>query len=185
MDVKISSYKELLKGVADMLKRRGFTLIELLVVIAIIALLLAILLPALSKVKDVAQVVVCSSNTKQLTLAWQLYAEDNDDKMCYGNALYNATPPEQWVQRIAQPADTGYVSGLDALEREMIGIQQGSLFPYTQNEKVYHCPADPAFKKFRGMATLPSETKRSPYRGFAIAGGISDIKRGSNGFGMI
>ena len=61
-----------------LMKRKGFTLIELLVVIAIIALLLAILMPALGKAKEVARYVVCKTNMKQIGLATLLWSEDND-----------------------------------------------------------------------------------------------------------
>lgn len=60
------------------MNKKGFTLIELLVVISIIALLLSILMPSLSKVKDIAKSVVCRSNSKQIVLAAILWAEDND-----------------------------------------------------------------------------------------------------------
>jgi prepilin-type N-terminal cleavage/methylation domain-containing protein len=62
-------------------QREGFTLIELLVVIAIIAILAALLLPTLAKAKQRAQAVLCMSNNKQLTLAWHMYAGENNDKL--------------------------------------------------------------------------------------------------------
>ena len=65
-----------------MKKQKAFTLIELLVVIAIIALLTAILIPALSIAKQQAGSSVCLMNEKQLVLAWMMYAEDNDYIMC-------------------------------------------------------------------------------------------------------
>jgi len=64
--------------------KRGFTLIELLVVIAIIAILMAILMPALNRVKEQGKRIVCENSLKSLQLVWLMYADDNNDKIVNG-----------------------------------------------------------------------------------------------------
>jgi prepilin-type N-terminal cleavage/methylation domain-containing protein len=78
--------------------RTAFTLIELLVVIAIIAILAALLLPALAKAKEKARAVTCMNNTKQLCLAWIMYAGDNNDRLVFNTDWvmpFNGSP--SWV----------------------------------------------------------------------------------------
>lgn len=79
------------------MNKRGFTLIELLVVISIIALLLAILMPALSMVKEKAKSLLCRSNLRQISLAFVMYAMNNDDK----SMEFTHDPGKYWFHEIA------------------------------------------------------------------------------------
>src|SRR5690349_17539165 len=86
--------------------RTAFTLVELLVVIAIIAILAALLFPALNKTKAKAEGIYCVNNTHQLAVAWTLYADDHNGRLAYnlgGNALERTTAPHtnlNWVNNI-------------------------------------------------------------------------------------
>jgi len=121
---------------------RGFSLIELLVVIAIIAILAAMLLPALTKAKLKAQGIQCMSNHKQLALGWKMYADDNHDNFVL--ASDGADPVKStyaWVK--------GYMD-FDPNNRSnwdpQLDIVNSPLWPYCgKSTSIWRCPADGSF----------------------------------------
>ena len=117
--------------------RGAFTLIELLVVIAIIAILAALLLPALAKAKQKAQGIACLTNTKQLALAWLMYADENNDRLVINTTIdgTEANLTNNWVADVM-----GYSAQQDT---NTLLLQQGLLAPQVaKNIGIYHCPAD-------------------------------------------
>ena len=114
-------------------RARGFTLIELLVVIAIIAILAALLLPALSRAKLKAQRVQCTSNQHQIGLAFKLYSDDASDKYPVHDG---------WAAVGGQRPTNPYVSG-DAWEYGGAEWETNRpLNSYARNVSVFHCPND-------------------------------------------
>src|ERR1044071_2198673 len=120
-------------------RRAAFTLIELLVVIAIIAILAAMLLPALAKAKTKAQGIQCMSNHRQLALAWRMYSEDNRDALLHATATPGG-PYEaySWVQGVMD-FDPGNRSNWD-IEKD---IKRSPLWTYSGKAPgIWRCPAD-------------------------------------------
>jgi prepilin-type N-terminal cleavage/methylation domain-containing protein len=112
----------------------AFTLIELLLVIAIIAVLAALLMPALATAKSKGKQTACLNNLRQLALSFQMYSADNDGKLAQNNPL-------------AEPGGNCWVLGdmkvgADATNTAI--IRQGKLFPYAGQVALYRCPTDPS-----------------------------------------
>jgi len=146
------------------------------VVIAIIAILAAMLLPALARAKQRATSAVCLSNEKQLASAWVMYCDDNKDMLVNFERKDGPAPSvdKPWCYIIA-PIPPVYPPGASPEEKKKInfreGYKQGALYVYARNPDVVHCPGDtraklPAASGFSwgscsGVGTLNGERRES------------------------
>jgi prepilin-type N-terminal cleavage/methylation domain-containing protein/prepilin-type processing-associated H-X9-DG protein len=133
----------------------AFTLIELLVVIAIMAILAALLLPALSQAKTKAQTIQCLNNLHQLQLSWHLYATDNAERIPPNNGLNGLLLGSPSVPRLPESPNTWIDGWLDYApgntdNTNVLYLRRGHLWSYNQSLGVYRCPADMSTASFGG-----------------------------------
>jgi len=137
----------------------AFTLIELLVVIAIIAILAALLFPALSRAKAKGQSTHCLNNLKQLQLGWKLYEAENN-----GYFPANISRP---VGGQKQSVSNSWVLGNARFDMTTSNIVTGSLYTFVGSTAIYHCPSD--------RATVPGNTGLAHTRSYSVEGWLGAV----------
>ena len=153
----------------DMERQKQFTLIELLVVIAIIAVLAALLLPALQRARAVARNIACISNLRGINVAIALYATDNDGfavpvRFRCSNFKYGSTGPTTSYYPGPQFAESYHKPLLGQYTHSFDGRQPWS---YPPSNSIWRCPEDP----FKNWGKVASPSYRAVYRHVASGSG--------------
>ncbi len=136
------------------MNKKAFTLVELLVVIAIIALLMALLMPALRLAQDQARAILCVNNLRELSLGWFSYTVDNEGMLMGGHRVGSgnfkdkiAFPDGFWInpphdENMNYTGDWGLPNPPPYLEEKIRGIKTGKIYPYVKNLRLFHCKSD-------------------------------------------